>query len=244
MKIKGILLDKDGTLIEFEKTWHKVFQGIFDELEKDYGLSEAEISCLKKCSGFLEQGFEKESLIQYATVEEIIRQWVEVLNKGEENASLGKKPRKKALEELMERHSKGPNAKITPLDNTLETIHKFHREGYILGIATADSKESTLHNLRVLGVEEYFQFIGSDDGYFRGKPDPHMGEEFCKRFQLKPEEVLYVGDSTTDMEFAENNGFHFIGIKSGHNEYQKFLNNNYPVIMNIGEIEEKSLTEE
>jgi len=244
LKIKGILLDKDGTLIEFEETWHKVFQSIFQELEQVYGLSKEEIQRLKKLSGFHEQGFEKESLIQYAPVEEILRQWMEALKPEEDGLSGEIKITKESLAELLERHSKGPNAQITPLDNTLETIRKFHKKGYILGIATADSKESTLHNLEVLGIESCFHFIGSDDGYFRGKPDPHMGEEFCRKFQLEPWEVLYVGDSIADMVFAQNNGFYFTGIKSSHNEYERFIKNNYPVVENIGELEEELLTGE
>jgi len=243
LKIKGILLDKDGTLIEFEKTWHKVFQNIFQELEEDYGLSHEETKGLKKLSGFNEQGFEKESLIQYATVEEILMQWIEEL-KSTKTGSPGNKITKDSLGELMERHSKGPDAKIIPLDNTLETVKELYEKGYILGIATADSKQSTLHNLQLLGIESYFQFIGCDDGFFRGKPDPHMGEVFCSRFQLKPEEVLYVGDSLTDMLFAENCGFHFIGIEGTHNEYEKFIEQGHPVIENIGELEESFLTED
>lgn len=244
MKIKGILLDKDGTLIEFEKTWHKVFQNIFRELEAVYGLSKEETYRLKIRSGFHEQGFEKESLIQYAPVEEILMQWMDELRLGEEADPRNTKVTKESLGELLERHSKGPDAKIIPLENTLETIEQLHEKGYTLGIATADSKESTLHNLQLLKIESYFQFLGCDDGFFRGKPDPHMGEEFCREFQLEPKEVLYVGDSLTDMLFAEKCGFHFVGIKGGHNEYEKFMENSYPVIENIGELEEKFLTGE
>jgi len=53
-----------------------------------------------------------------------------------------------------------------------------------------------------------------------------------------PKEVLYVGDSLTDMAFAENCGFQFVGIKGSHNEYEKFIENNYPVIENIGQLKE------
>ncbi len=244
MKIKGIIFDKDGTLIEFEKTWHKVFRNIFQELEEAYGLSKEEILRIKKLSGFTELGFEKESLIQYAPVEEIIMQWMDVIGPPKEKET-GKKPiTKDALSMLLERHSKGPDATVTPLANTLETIQKLYQKGYILGIVTADSKESTLHNVNLLGIESYFKFLGSDDGFFRGKPDPHMGEAFCRKFQLEPNEVLYVGDSLTDMLFAENNGFYFVGIKGSHNEYEKFIENNYPVIENIGELEEAFLTGE
>ncbi|NBG88578.1 HAD family hydrolase [Isachenkonia alkalipeptolytica] len=241
MKIKGILLDKDGTIIEFEKTWHKVFQSIFQELEEGWKLPREKIRELQKISGFTPRGFEKESLIQYAPVEEILSRWMEVLNTsgGDHGEATG--ITKDALGKLMEKHSKGPDAKVVPLENTLETIQTFHRKGYILGLATADSRESTLHNLEALGIGSFFHFIGSDDGFFKGKPDPHMGETFCREFQLNPREVLYIGDSLTDMDFAENTGFHFIGIKGSHNEYERFMEKRYPVIENIGELEEELL---
>ncbi len=245
MNIKGIIFDKDGTLIEFEKTWHKVFKNIFHELKETHKIPQEKVERLKDLSGFSEDGFEKESLVQYAPVEEIIRKWLEVLEAKADEDTDQKKPITKAfLSEIMERHSKGPDATIIPLKNTIETLRRLYKKGYIMGLATADSKESTVHNLRVLGIEAYFHFIGSDDGFFRGKPDPHMGKEFCKQFHLKPKEVLYVGDSITDMIFAENNGFHFIGIKSPHNSYEKFIEKNYPVIENIGVLEEKFLTGE
>ncbi len=239
MKIKAILLDKDGTLIEFEKTWHRVFQNIFRELKQRWELPSETVETLKDLSGVTAEGFEKESLIQYAPVEEIIDRWMEVLNRVEENPRGKKQITKERLQALMEEQSKGPDAAVVPLDNTVETVQRLHHRGFILGVATADSFASTEHNLGALGIRRYFSFIGSDDGCFKGKPDPHMGQAFCERFHLHPGEVLYIGDSVTDMLFAENAGFHFIGIKGEHNEYERFLENQYPVVNNIGEIEEK-----
>lgn len=241
MTIKAILFDKDGTLIEFEKTWHKVFQNIFRKLQQGWQVPREKILRLQRLSGFTPRGFEKESLIQYAPVEEILNRWMEVLQQ-REGETAQQKITKEELSKLMEEMSKGPEATVVPLENTLPRVKALYHKGYLLGVATADGLASTLDNLEALGIRSCFSFIGSDDGYFKGKPDPHMGREFCKKFRLDPKEVLYVGDSLTDMLFAENAGFHFIGIKGEHNQYQRFLEKNYPVVKNIGEINEEMLT--
>ena len=227
--IKAVLFDKDGTLVEFEETWHSIFKEIFRHLQKKEGLSKEKTEGIKKISGFKEDGFEKESLIQYATVEEILIKW--------ERQICEDKFSKDFLRKIMEDYSKGSKAHIFPLPGAIETLKNLYQKGFILGVATADSKESTKEHLYRLGVENYFHFIGSDDGFYRGKPDPHMGEVFMERHGLKPEEVLYVGDSLTDMAFAKGLGFKFIGVKGKNNSWEDFAAQGYPVIQNIKEIE-------
>jgi len=227
--IKGILFDKDGTLIEFEDTWHKIFKEIFRTLQEQYGLSKAKTDQIKEISGFLEDSFKKESLIQYATVDEITSQWEDVIAD-----SFFTQQR---LKQIMEEHSKDSAVEIAPMPGAIKTVKSLYNEGYILGLATADSKESTLDNLKRLGIKDCFHFIGSDDGFYRGKPDPHMGESFCEAHGMVPEEVLYVGDSVTDMVFAEECGFHFIGIKGTNNSWEEFRDKGYLTVKNLNELE-------
>ncbi len=226
--IKGILFDKDGTLIEFEETWHKIFKDIFEALEKKHGLSKEKNEKIKDVSGFMESSFKKESLIQYATVEDIISQW--------ETAIADPYFTKDLLRQIMVEH--GKNSEIVPIQDAVKTVKSLYKDGYIIGLATADSKESTLDNLQRLGILKYFHFIGSDDGFYRGKPDPHMGEAFSEIHGFLPNEVLYVGDSITDMLFAEACGFNFVGIMGSNNSWDIFQEKEYPTITKLSELKE------
>ena len=82
--IKGILFDKDGTLIEFEKTWHAILKTIFEQLN-DMGYT-SDLDLFKKHAGYIKKGFEKESAIQYLSTTEIVTAWSRLSNKDESTA--------------------------------------------------------------------------------------------------------------------------------------------------------------
>ena len=58
-----------------------------------------------------------------------------------------------------------------------------------------------------------------------GKPFTGMGEAVLKNFGVKPSEVTMVGDRlSTDIKFANNNGFNSILVLSGESTVQDYLN--------------------
>lgn len=209
--IKGILFDKDGTLIEFEKTWHSILKIIFEQLnEKGYA---SDLDLFKKHAGYKKHGFEKESAIQYLSTTEIVTVWSRLSSKDESVAFL-------EILKVFEEVTSDDRIDVALLTGTVEGLKYLSERAYHLGIATADTRISCLNSLNKVRILKYFDFIGADDGVITPKPHIEMGKMFCEQFKLRPEEVLVVGDSVTDYEFAKAFGAHFIGIRSMHSKLE------------------------
>lgn len=211
--IKGILFDKDGTLIEFREYWHMVISRLFTELEKEYGVKSETLLMLKKISGYLAEGFQKESMIQYATTSQIIDSWEEIIMR-EEGSIIGREE----LLDLFEGIALSEDMVIRSLPGVDRLLYYLKKKGYFLGIATADSTKSAVHSLKKAGLLHYFDYIGCNEEDTQAKPSPQMAYAFCRQVGIKTEELLVVGDSVTDLEFAENAGASFAGLLTEYND--------------------------
>ena len=63
------------------------------------------------------------------------------------------------------------------------------------------------------------------------KPDPQVGYMACEALQVKPEEVLYVGDGDTDMRFAKTMGFGAIAACWGYTDREVLKENGAEVLL-------------
>ena len=72
------------------------------------------------------------------------------------------------------------------------------------------------HAFTTVIAEHYFAawsldpVFGARDGV-PGKPDPAAALEICRKWRLNPEEVLYIGDTNTDMQTARRAGMFALG---------------------------------
>lgn len=214
--IKGILFDKDGTLIEFENMWHQIMTLVFQQLELK-GISHKLIQLYKEHAGYLEDGFEKESAIQYKSTRTIIQEWLAFENhENKEDQQRGI-----SYETIMmafETAAIDLRVNTQLLEGVQPALDYLVQRGYTLGIATADTYTSTLHSLKNTGILEHFSFIGSDDGIMRPKPDTDMAQRFCQNAKITYDELLIIGDSINDFRFAQNAGAAFAGISSPHSK--------------------------
>lgn len=230
--IKGILFDKDGTLIEFHNVWHNITGKILEELNKNYNLSKELIGEIKVASGYQENGFSKESIIQYYATSQIAEMWYRIINKSNDTSSI-------SCEEIMEifkEKAMDEDVEIKALEGVQELLFYLKSKNYKLGVATADTMSSTVSSLQKADILHYFDYIGCDEEGIHPKPASDMALRFCVENQLKPENILIVGDSVTDMLFAENAGASFIGIKTPYNDHEKFTEHNKIMVENVKDI--------
>ena len=206
--IKGILFDKDGTLIEFEAMWHSIMTIVFEAIQEDGNLSEETVAELKAVSGYTSNGFEEESIIQYLPTSEIVQIWVATVA----NAGYDKSTFSNYFHRLFDLAALSEQVAVVPLDGVRDTLSYLRDKNYYLGVATADTEKSMKHSLSRAGLMDFFHFLGSDNGIHQGKPDPHMAEDFCRRVGIDRKELLIVGDSVNDRIFAENAEASFVGI--------------------------------
>jgi len=102
---------------------------------------------------------------------------------------------------------------------TVPVLTHLKKQGMKLGIITATSRFSFEHDLAIHKVPrsllDYTQT--AEDTAFH-KPDPRVFEPvkaWLVTINLKPEQVLYVGDGLHDMKAAIGAGFNFLGVQTG-----------------------------
>ena len=65
--IKGILFDKDGTLLEFHSTQHYIYANVFTCLKDRYRVPDPLLQELREALGHLPDRLTSDSLLQFST---------------------------------------------------------------------------------------------------------------------------------------------------------------------------------
>ena len=216
-RIKGILFDKDGTILDFNSTWIPVAKVFIEELLRKYANGRENVlqEALMRSIGITDEKIAPESVFAAGTTGNVADEFYRILNiRGIACGSI-EEFRENAVDMFNSIIEKGIVNPV-PAGRLAEIFTALRKRGLHIGIATADTEISTRECLRKLGVESFFEFVGSDDGIYQNKPHPHILLEFCRIYGIKPEEVAVVGDTMTDMEFARRgNAGLVIGILGG-----------------------------
>jgi phosphoglycolate phosphatase len=117
-----------------------------------------------------------------------------------------------------------------------EVIEALHHQGLFMAIATMHSQQGLARELAFHQLQSFFieTFTVDDEPT---KPNPTLLLNLMSTLDLKPSEVLMVGDTPHDVEYATRAGLSCV-IVDRHSRYQeKFSNNkNIKVIQSLSEI--------
>ena len=93
-------------------------------------------------------------------------------------------------------------------DGWEEVLKHIQRKGISLAIVSAAKAELIEKTLTHFGIS-----CDAIVGYHRyiKKPSPRLMEMALKKLNLRPGEVIYIGDSTEDEELGRNSGVRFLG---------------------------------
>jgi len=201
--IKGLLFDKDGTLILFDESWRPVMLDVVNILAKgDVDLGNR----MLEAAGFNTetQKFVAGGIIAGGTTEEVLECWSQFI------------PRPTPSElEALEKHMLETQV-VVPVEGLKSALEGWRQAGYKLGVATNDSENVAHANLKQLGIEHLFDFVAGADSGFGGKPEPGMMHAFCDAVGLKPAQVAMMGDNWHDVEMARNAGAGLVvGVLTG-----------------------------
>ncbi len=220
--IKGILMDKDGTLVYFAKDWVHMVRNFILKFT-DGKKAETILVEIGYRNGILLS----DGLLSSASTKEIITIIASYLDYDTEKLL-------KSFQYYQLVCLKEEKLSLEPVPNLVETLHKLKEQSIILGIATADDYESTLYTLKTLGIDSYIDFVGTSDR-FLAKPNREMLDEFCIQNQLQYEEVIHIGDTSVDMEFAQT-CLAGIGVLSGNGTEQELKKYTDHIINRLDEV--------
>ncbi len=113
--------------------------------------------------------------------------------------------------------------RVEPKRNALQTLETLHRNGILLGIATRSHRVYAERCLAKMGMRHYILGLLARDDVPFPKPDPRHLFETISLLDVDPVDVLYVGDTTTDLETARAAEVDFVGYKRDEAWGQRLL---------------------
>lgn len=241
MEIKGLLFDKDGTLLEFHQMWLKVAQGAARDTLRQYeqhigaGALVSEQQLLKAI-GILGNYVDNHGLLASNPVEDTASAWFELL-RFEGNLQRFTRDVKAHFNRQVEENPR----LIQSLPGVREKLVSWKQRGLKLGVATADTRDATLFSLRHAGLLELFDYIGYSDGDIAPKPDPALLRGFSERCGLEAHHIVMFGDTVSDMEFGHNAGARKVGVLTGTGTADELAPHADLVLMSVADFEPEIL---
>ncbi len=169
-KIKAVIFDLDGTLVN-------AYPAV--ERSMNYALTHA--------------GFPKVSAL-------IIKRSVGWGDKHLIEGFVGKKHAPRVLAAYRRHHKGSLKDGVTFLPGAKKLLEDLKKDGYLLAIASNRPTRFTKIILKVLKIEDHFDYVLCGDKIKNPKPHPDILKLILKRFKLRTQDSLYVGDMTIDVQ--------------------------------------------
>lgn len=204
--LKGLLFDKDGTLLDFHASWNPVYERLALSLA---GRDTALAKRLLEAGGFnhATRRFASGSLLAVASTHEIAEVWAKLLPTQDI----------KALVETLDHAfaAEGPvsSEAVMPLGPFFQRLKG---RGLKVGVATSDNERAAKAILKRFDALQHLDFLAGYDSGHGIKPHPGMIEGFCRSVSLVPNEIAMIGDNLHDLEMGRRAGVAWrIGVLTG-----------------------------
>ena len=190
--IRGIVFDKDGTLIDFEKTWVPALLGSAEALARTVGRAEMSGAMLDAVgrngkTGQIIPGTQLAS----GTTDVVAARWCAMV------------PELPAVAEvtdwLDDYWTRSALANLQPVTELRPLLEGMCAQGRTIGLVTNDTENAARLTLEQLRITDLFQHVYGYDSGHGAKPEPGMILEFCQASGIDPSAVAMVGDSPADL---------------------------------------------
>lgn len=194
--IRGILFDKDGTLVDFGATWFAVGQMM---ALRAAGGDEAMAERLLAEAGYDAAAgrFKADSVFAAGTNADIVALWYPHADRVKREA---------VVAEFDSEAADVAAARAVAVPGCREAVASLRQSGYRLGVATNDSTSGAEKMLLTLGIAQMFEATYGYDAVANPKPAPDAIIAFSDLTGLKPSEIAMVGDNRHDLEMAKAAG--------------------------------------
>ncbi len=184
-RIHGIIFDLDGTLIE-------AYEAIYVGLKEAFQYFGREIFPFSDLKKYLKVDLEA-TLNQFFSSEEVLK-GVPIIRRKYEEVYLDK---------------------THFLDGAKEVLKILHSKGILMGVASNKFGRFSRGALRHLGVSDYFKSVIGAGDVPRNKPFPDMIHAALREMRLPPEEVVFVGDTLTDIDTGKQASIDVYALPTG-----------------------------
>jgi len=191
--MKALIWDLDGTLIHFKINFIKARRTAM-EILKENGIPKEEITIKKSILEnvknaikiFEQKGFDPER------INNIVKKIDSEVSKIEYDAAL----------------------KATKIDGIEKVLEFADQHDLKQAIYTYNTRKNAITSLKTVELLDYFSFIAGRDNVENPKPHQDHLLYICEQLEVKPEEVIVIGDTYRDIQGALNLGAKSIAIKT------------------------------
>ncbi|HIH42810.1 TPA: 3-phosphoshikimate 1-carboxyvinyltransferase [Candidatus Woesearchaeota archaeon] len=186
IKIKAVVFDMDGVLIDSEKYHLQAYNDIFEELNLGMYLSREDFKRFfgRGAKQIIFQLFKenkiKEDPVKYATLKD------------------------KRFREIIKKYAK-------PLPGVVELIKSLSKE-YRLCVASSAAYENVKLITKLLKVDKYLEFFISGDDVKDTKPSPEIYLKAAKKLKLNASECVVIEDANLGVQAAKSAGMKCIAV--------------------------------
>jgi phosphoglycolate phosphatase len=200
----AILFDKDGTLVDFDRTWEPINRQAARMAAK--GDAALELTLLDGCGTDPETGRTRpDSMFASANAVEIARRMVD----------LGSAIPQAELTLLLDALFRQGAGSAVPIGDIEGLFGELGAYGYRLGIASSDNEESVRTTMRKFGIEGVVDYVAGYDSGHGVKPEAGMVLAFARQAQCEVAQVLMVGDNRHDIAMGRAAGAITVGVLTG-----------------------------
>ena len=132
---------------------------------------------------------------------------------------------KKLFDFYMESYDKNPTYLTTIFDGLSDTLKKIKNEGVKLAIVSNKPHFATVSVTEKLYGKNFFDLIFGQRENVPLKPNPQAVFEVLDYFNVKKEECIYVGDTSTDMKTGKKAGIYTVGVLWGFRDRKELEEN-------------------
>jgi len=204
--MRGILFDKDGTLIDFHASW----SGVYRELGMELSGGDADRANATLAAGGMDPDTGRVragSVLAAGNTIDIAKLFF---------PELGGAELKRRIERIDAVFYENGIKCSVPVPRLGETLAALAEMGLAMGVATSDGTAATKAALGALGIARHLPHVYGYDSVARPKPAPDMVHAFAAAIGAPAHAIVVIGDNTHDLEMARSAGAGAaIGVLSG-----------------------------
>lgn len=205
MPIRAILFDKDGTLVDFQRTWGPATHEVLTELCNGDSAAFERVAAVSLYDA-KERRLLPGSPVVIETTYGYGKLWAQALGVPLTDAFVARVDRMYFQTTLDH---------LTPMGNVKGLLESFRAQGLRLGLMTNDADANTRAQLHKLGLDTLLEFVAAYDSGYGHKPDADPVLAFAKFANVAPSEIAVVGDTAHDLDAAHAAGAAAVAVLSG-----------------------------
>lgn len=206
MKFKGIIFDLDGTLVnsleDISDAMNKVLQGL----------------------NFPTHTYDTYQYFIGSGLRNLVSKALPATNNSDEQIEI-------CFECMINEYREMCTIKTKPYEGIVELLENFTSQNIKMAVFSNKADELTKKIASEIFPNHFDQAIGLSTEALK-KPNPFEALEIGKKWNLKPEEILFVGDSDIDMQTAVNANMFPVGVTWGYRTEEELKNSGAKLVVN------------